>query len=93
MHPFRIFIKNMRFFQITADGEQHTLTIPEVFSDDMGVYQARAINPAGEAKCYAQLTVQQITRYLYVGYVRTGAVWVTPGPSKQSKFIELHPFH
>lgn len=57
---FSLFLFESTIFQISTDGEQHTLTIPEVFSDDQGVYQARAVNLAGEAKCYSQLTVKPV---------------------------------
>ncbi|XP_074642495.1 uncharacterized protein LOC141899810 [Tubulanus polymorphus] len=53
-----ILIENSPDYQITADGEIQTLTIPEVFAEDAGTFMVRAINPAGEAKCYAKLMVE-----------------------------------
>ena len=38
--------------------ELHSLTIPEVFKEDSGNFMCRAVNMAGEAKCYASLVVK-----------------------------------
>ncbi|ESO99783.1 hypothetical protein LOTGIDRAFT_141582, partial [Lottia gigantea] len=45
-------------FQITAFADVHSLTIPEAFEEDTGVYSVRAVNVAGEAKCQAKLSVK-----------------------------------
>ncbi|GFS02464.1 titin, partial [Elysia marginata] len=48
-------------FQISEeDGGVHHLTIPEAFFEDTGKFEVKALNPAGEAICSAQLHVQPI---------------------------------
>lgn len=47
--------------QITAFADVHNLTIPEAFEEDSGTYMVRAINMAGEAKCYCKLTVKSVS--------------------------------
>jgi uncharacterized cupredoxin-like copper-binding protein len=44
--------------QLTSSRELYSLTIPEVFAEDAGNYMVKAVNAAGEAKCYATLTVK-----------------------------------
>ncbi len=38
--------------------ELHSLVIPEVFKEDGGNFMVRATNIAGEAKCYASLSIK-----------------------------------
>ncbi|XP_013393635.1 titin [Lingula anatina] len=52
-------ITNSPDYQITANGELHTLTIPEVFKEDAGSFAAVATNEGGEAKSYAKLHVKE----------------------------------
>ncbi|CAH1789041.1 unnamed protein product, partial [Owenia fusiformis] len=52
-------IVNSPDFQISADGEVHSLVIPTAQPADAGCYQVKAINAAGEAKCYCGLFVNQ----------------------------------
>lgn len=47
-------------FLISAEKELHVLTIPEAFKEDTGNYVVRAKNIAGEAKCYATLSVKTV---------------------------------
>ncbi|XP_012936768.1 uncharacterized protein LOC101859779, partial [Aplysia californica] len=47
-------------FQISHEGDVHSLYIPEAFYEDSGKFSVRADNPAGEAVCSAQLHVQPI---------------------------------
>lgn len=49
------------WLQITAFADVHNLTIPEAFEEDSGTYMVRAINLAGEAKCYCKLTVKTVS--------------------------------
>ena len=44
--------------QVTAFADVHNLTIPEAFEQDGGNYMVKAVNKAGEAKCYAKLLVK-----------------------------------
>ena len=44
--------------QVTAFADVHNLTIPECFVEDGGNYMVKATNKAGEAKCYAKLTIR-----------------------------------
>lgn len=37
------------------------MTIPEAFEEDSGTYMVRAMNLAGEAKCYCKLTVKSVS--------------------------------
>ena len=39
-------------------GQLHSLTIPEVFKEDAGNYMVKAVNAAGEAKCYATMIIR-----------------------------------
>ena len=43
---------------MTAFADVHNLTIPECFVEDGGNYMVKATNKAGEAKCYAKLTIR-----------------------------------
>lgn len=43
---------------MTSFADVHNLTIPEVFAEDGGNYMVKATNKAGEAKCYAKLTIK-----------------------------------
>lgn len=46
-------------FQISQDGNIHTLYIPEAFFEDSGKFSAKADNPAGEAICSAQIHIER----------------------------------
>ncbi|XP_055338080.1 LOW QUALITY PROTEIN: titin-like [Paramacrobiotus metropolitanus] len=52
-------IKNSTDFRITHHGDLHQLTIPEAFPADAGHYKIRAVNPAGESICIAELVILQ----------------------------------
>ena len=43
---------------MTAFADVHNLTIPEAYEQDGGNYMVKAVNKAGEAKCYAKLVVK-----------------------------------
>ena len=45
-------------FHVLQEGELQSLIIPEVFAEDAGNYMVKAVNAAGEAKCYATLSVR-----------------------------------
>ena len=53
-------MKNVLNFllQVTAFADVHNLTIPEAFEQDGGNYMVKAVNKAGEAKCYAKLLIK-----------------------------------
>ncbi|XP_060064415.1 titin-like, partial [Ylistrum balloti] len=55
-------IENSPDYQVTAFADVHNLTIPETFEEDTGNYMVRATNLAGEAKCYAKLSVKAPTQ-------------------------------
>lgn len=46
------------FFQTVCNGDVHSLIIPETFGEDSGTFMVKAVNPAGEAKCYGKLLVK-----------------------------------
>ena len=43
--------------KISQEGNQYHLKIREVFEEDEGLYECRAVNPAGDCVCSARLKV------------------------------------
>ncbi|GFT67998.1 hypothetical protein NPIL_385641 [Nephila pilipes] len=52
-------LPNSPDFRISAIGSDHTLVIAEVFPEDSGTYMVVASNAAGEARCIADLVVEE----------------------------------
>ncbi|KAF8795362.1 Muscle M-line assembly protein unc-89 like protein [Argiope bruennichi] len=52
-------LQNSPDFRISSNGNEHSLVIPEVFPDDSGTFMVVASNLAGEARCIADLVVEE----------------------------------
>ena len=57
-HSFLLIFVFPVYLQIAVHRELHTMIVPEVFKEDAGNFMVRATNIAGEAKCYASLSVK-----------------------------------
>ncbi len=45
-------------FEVIAEGDTHSLYIPEVFYEDSGKFSVKAENQAGQTTCTAELIVE-----------------------------------
>eukprot|EP00106_Octopus_bimaculoides_P016754 XP_014784196.1 PREDICTED: titin-like isoform X3 [Octopus bimaculoides] len=53
-----ILIEPSSKYKTVCNGDVHSLIIPETFGEDSGTFMVKAVNPAGEAKCYGKLLVK-----------------------------------
>lgn len=64
-------IKNSSDLRITQQGDLCQLVIPQAFPADVGHYKIRAVNPAGEGICIAELVILEPNQTLREGYSST----------------------
>ena len=72
---------NQGVFQISEEGEKHSLIIGEVFDEDAGVYQCQAKNKRGQTTCSAVLKIGGKTQISAAYFMR----WVNGSGSMTNK--------